>query len=73
MVTIRIEEMGRLGTEDLMVQEPLQIRLMTAETLKVKVVSGTGEVIMLLHKADVVSTSQHDLRKFSVQLEVVGL
>ena len=73
MVTIRIEEMGRLGTEDLMVQEPLQIRLMTAETLKVKVVSGTGEVIMLLQKADVVSTSQHDLRKFSVQLEVVGL
>ena len=73
MVTIRIEEMGRLGAEDLMVQEPLQIRLMTAETLKVKVVSGTGEVIMLLQKADVVSTSQHDLRKFSVQLEVVGL
>ena len=62
MMTARVEEMDRLRMEGLIVQEPLQIGLMTAETLKVKAVSGTGEVIILLQESNVVFASNHELR-----------
>ena len=62
MMTARVEEMDRLRMEGLIVQEPLQIGLMTAETLKVNAVSGTGEVIILLQESNVVFASNHELR-----------